>query len=293
MFKKLISIMLCIVILVSTSISALASGNSLARHSVYDGITIIHENSFVVDRYLVETETDRMGNLHSVTISRNGTMLERATITSGVIVQKDFRTMGANRRMSNAPVVQEFRIADIVSYSDSASNVVPITPHTTGNIGSVRYQVIAGQRRLNFNSVRTSSVNLAGRTVNVSNGMLWGTLLAAVAAAVGAVVTVPLVAAIIGGLGFFIGQNITATQLVWISGSNNNYLVTATDPISHRRVEKPGSIYQGRVRNTTTGRYDNRTSFSGHDPNFIARRGMDVAVSWFNYFWFETFSVIW
>jgi len=54
--------------------------------------------------------------------------------------------------------------------------------------------------------------------------------LAAVAAAVGVGVTVPLVAAIIGGLGFFIGQSITATQLVWVSGSNNNYLVT---PCNH------------------------------------------------------------
>ncbi|MCL2216369.1 MAG: hypothetical protein FWB91_05030 [Defluviitaleaceae bacterium] len=289
MLKKFTALFLVFVLVFSTT-SVFARGNS----SAFDApeITKICENSFMIDGYVITSTTDRLGNLRSLTVYKNGQMLERVTISDGILRQEDFRNIDARVRGDATPDVKTFRMDELIYIPAQVS--MSITPFTTGNLGAVRYQVHSGQHRLNFSSVNLFSDNLANREVRLTSGMLWGTALAVALAAIGNGLPSWKMAAVLGGVGFIAGLVIGFnTTIQFISGTHRGYRVSAQDQATGRNRAQTGQEFRGAVRCVSTGNATTQNLFSGYYPSFISRRSTDVAIAWFNQFWHEPFSVVW
>ena len=304
-FLRTVSVVLSLVIVMTITSPAIASERTLTNQL---NIEFVDENSFLLDGVLFVTELNENG-LYVLTLYQDSQVLERVTTQFGEdwLLHEDYRDAVATRDGKQLPTTTMLNISDYVTTEAVGYFAVqPFEPGVWRNLGAVRYETTFGIRTLTFRAENWRTVNHPNQTISVRVNDSAASVIALVASSlarwilhlVGGPLTA-LAANIVAGLtGIAAGGIFTfATTIQLFNARVRHYNVEGTDPATGRTRIENGRIYhgQGQARDAQ-GRLQTVTVdpiAHGKDPNFIIRRDIVIAISWFHNFWAENFRVIW
>ena len=285
--KKIISLVVCIAMLFTICSTAIAA-------EPLTPMKITNENSFMVgDILYVEEKTD--DGYYNLTAYKGDQILNKVTIRMGSDIMQLQIYDGISPSSANtyASRAQTIKLSEHISTESSSINTItPFSSALTGNIGSITYQVLESSgyvyHSLNFNSKLIKSLLDQTHNINYGSGTVLSAVIAGIVAAFSYAISGGIATAIIIAVGGSISGSILTNAInTTLIGDAYIYNLTATtNDGTGRSVTYGGEEYHGEV--LVNGQYVYKDIYTGCYPNFINKRDMVVATTYFDAFWYSS-----
>ena len=284
MFKKIISILICVAMLMTINGVAFAAEDSTSKTPVF-----IDDTHYMIDDVLFEELLTDDGQ-YMLTTSVDGKLVDRVTIELGKdeFVYETFNDVSLQNN-SKESTKQILYLSDFITYNsvDSNTNMQLSSGYTKreGNLGTVLYQAYEGgnfvYHLLSFNSVCMKESLGIETTVSGEPSIAWSVLIAALGAALGTAFPGLAATIILAGGGAAIGY-LGSSFSIEVTGDAYKYNVTATtNDGTSRTSTRGGAEYYGTILSSEGVYINNQTIYNNYYPSFKLEQDTFVAITFF------------
>lgn len=301
--KKIICMFLSIMLLINTSMPALATETveevGMSQELDYECLS---ENSWRINEFVYEEEVNADG-YHVLSCYKDGVLWDRVIMKLGEdeYVYESFADSSSDKIADPVRQTRYFSDYIIVNSFVNAPMAVSYSPKT-GSLGEVKYKALNDSgtgyvtRTLDFTSVLKDS-SKGNFDVILPAGATITEAIAIFAAGFGVANTVikSVTIALVTGMVGLINNKLKKALTTEISGTLYCYNVTA-EPVpsssaGNKSYTAAGTVYAGTVKES--GRYNNKIIYEDMYPDFISRKDTYVAQTFYREFWSSSASVQW